>query len=112
MKYFKRSKQCSHKKVNKPIVNILSIAHSGRVPSLLKKSAKLKRSRAAPKIYASSYQLFNNQEQRTSTRSSAARRGRESTYSTPTIEMRDINEEEKEAILNPENQRFIHSRRE
>ena len=46
---FQEIKTLFSQKVNKPIVNILSIAHSGRAPFLLKKSAKLKKIKSSTK---------------------------------------------------------------
>ena len=43
--------------------------------------------------------VFNRQEQRTPTRTLTLRREREIIYSTSTVEMRDINEEEKDMRL-------------
>ena len=48
---FQMLKMVFSQKLNKPIVNILSILHSGRTPFLLKKSTKLNRSRATQKTY-------------------------------------------------------------
>ena len=78
---------------------------------MLKRSAKLKRSRAQPKEYRADFQSFRIQDARSPARSEAARRNRESTYSTPKIEMTDAQEEEKENRAAARSQRFAHSRR-
>ena len=85
-------------------IALLNIVHLGRAPFLMKKSAKLTRSRAAPKADTANYHLFNRQESRTSIRSGVQRRARESTFSTSTIEMTD--EYEEEAGIELEHQRF------
>ena len=87
---------------------LLNIVHSVRAPFLMKKSAKLTRSRAAPKAYIANYQLFNRQKSRTPMRSGIQRRARESTFSTSTIEITD---EREEAGTETESQGFGQRRR-
>ena len=86
------------------------LVHSGKAPFMLKKSAKLTRSRAASKTYGSNLQLFNNSHFRTPMRRDVTRRTGGSMYSTPTIEMLDAEEEEKESRGETSQQRFDNSR--
>ena len=72
------------------------LVHSGRAPFMLKKSAKLIRSRVNSKTYESNFQVFSSSNIRTPMRRGVDRSARRSMYSTPTIEMQDAEKEEKE----------------
>ena len=76
---------------------------------MLNKSAKFTRSRAASKEYGYNLQLFNNSHFWTPMKRNVTRRTGGSLYSTPTIEMLDAEEEEKESRGETSQQRFDNS---
>ena len=76
----------------------MSIVHKGRVPYLLKKSAKLRRNRKPAKQYDINFSGLN-QKQREDSRDSTERIERTSgSHRTQTIEMEDEKEEAKEGV--------------
>ena len=64
-------------------------AHKGRTPFLLKKSAKLRRERAKPRICQANYGLLNRRQLQTPQRSDISRAQSRGTYSAPTVEMEE-----------------------
>ena len=69
-------------------------AHTGKTSYLLKKSAKLKRERAQPKVFQANYSLLSQRQLQTPHRGETSRFQSRSIYSTPTIEMEEEDKKE------------------
>ena len=71
------------------------IAHKGKVPFLLKRSSVLKRNRKESKKFQANFLFLQNQPERREPSTPARRTRHMGSYSKPTIEMLDENEETK-----------------
>ena len=87
------------------------LVHPGKVPYLLKGSAKLRKSKAQPKEHVTNLESFRIGATTASTRTESNRLARTSAFSAPTIEMH-TEEEKKEDWTQGIGQRHLRSRRE